>query len=52
MPRSERPSSSFGVLELTDEEVADLNRRMVRSPCRFLPASYFPQMEELEKKGL
>jgi hypothetical protein len=31
--------------------VGELNRRMVRTPCRILPASYFPQVgKEQEKK--
>jgi len=30
-----------GVLELTPHEVASMNRRIVWSPCRILPAKWF-----------
>jgi hypothetical protein len=33
-----------GVLELTPHEVASMNRQMVWSPCRILPAKWFVKM--------
>lgn len=37
-----------GVLELTSEEAANMNRQMVRSDCRVYPASWFQRYETTE----
>jgi len=35
----------LGPIDLEPDEVADTNRAMVRSPCRLLPAEWFPASE-------
>ena len=43
-----RPVKDIGVIELEPEEVHDMNRRMVWTPCRILPAKHFKAALEQE----
>lgn len=38
------PVEEVGIMELTAVEVAEMNRRLVWTPCRVLPAKWFPEM--------
>lgn len=40
------PVEGLETLELTDEEVGEMNRRLLLTPCRVLPLRCFPWLEK------
>lgn len=40
-----RPVADLGVLYMPATEAAEMNRQLVHTPCRVLPASWFPDVD-------